>query len=496
MHTNSELFFTSFLAHFVQKAKVHALYVALMDHISASHAISIKPRVTDIVDAFGGCVRSIGQSATLQANQRMSQLERSGAKVYKFGFGQSPFSPPDVIARVIAENSSRHEYTNVQGLVELRMALCAHYEKDFNASYRPDFTIIGPGSKILLLAVLNSFVTADVYIATPAWVSYEAQARLVGLTVHRISTTFDSKWKVTSTLLENALRGRDRLRPAILILNSPGNPTGMMYTHGELNILARIARREQLLVLSDEIYAALAHDGYAPSIAQYYPEGTIVSTGLSKWCGAGGWRLGALLIPRDLGRRYMEAVVGFCSESFSCASAPIQLAARAAYERLYREGDILTDFMVLQRRILQRLSAAVSGILTAAGIKLHPAEGAFYLYLDFSPFRDQLRNKNILSSSSLCEYLLSYRRIALLPGSAFGAEESELTARLAFVNFDGDAALRGIDEVTASDGVSGDVSVRYFKELFAGVNYLADWCRELWAISGNSPFLFSPPPVL
>ena len=148
--------------------------------------------------------------------------------------------------------------------------------------------LIGPGSKELMF-LLQVVFDGELIIPTPAWVSYAPQARIVGRKVRFLHTAADNGWRLTPEQIHRHC-SHETDRPRILILNYPSNPTGQTYSPSQLEALADVARRYEIVLLSDEIYGELHHDGLHLSLARFYPEGTIISSGLSKWCGAGGWR--------------------------------------------------------------------------------------------------------------------------------------------------------------------------------------------------------------
>ena len=198
-----------------------------------------------------------------------------------------------------------------------------------------------------------------------------------------------------------AICQEDADRPRLLVLNYPGNPEGGSYSADELQELAAVARRFGVILLSDEIYGQLHHRGEHVSVARFYPEGTIVSSGLSKWCGAGGWRLGTFTFPPDLAW-LMEAMAAVASETYTSVSTPIQFAA----VRAFKDGLAIERYLWHVRRILAGLGQRCAESLERAGARVRPPVGAFYLFPDFSPFGERLAERGIQDSNSLCERLL------------------------------------------------------------------------------------------
>ena len=260
-------------------------------------------------------------------------------------------------------------------------------------------------------------------------------AQIIGRHVRWLNTQRSSHWKLRAEELEELCRD-DPDRPRLVILNYPNNPTGYAYSVDTLKALADVARRYRVVMLSDEIYGEIHHDGRHRSMAEFYPEGTIISSGLSKWCGAGGWRLGTFTFPDSLA--WLEqSVAVVASESFTSTSAPIQYAAVRAFEG----GEEIESYLFQSRRVLRALGRCCFDRLKKAGIELTPPEGAFYLFPDFGAFKPALGKAGISTSTALCEKLLEETGVATLPGSAFGRDPVELTLRIAYVDFDGTAAL-------------------------------------------------------
>jgi aspartate aminotransferase len=197
----------------------------------------------------------------------------------------------------------------------------------------------------------------------------------------------------------------------------------------------------------------------------HYPEGAILSGGLSKWCGAGGWRLGFFIVPKKM-RWLLDAMAAVASETFTSTAAPIQHAAITAVEG----GPEIDDYLVRCRRILAAMAERLVRTLTGAGLHVTKPDGGFYLFLDFGPVAERLRERGLTKSSDLCQALIEQTGVALLPGREFGRPVHELTARLAFVDFDGTAAL------AASSGPVDDAFVeRYCARTVEGVRRICAW---------------------
>lgn len=379
-------------------------------------------------------VRGLGTSATLAINEQSSALQQSGKTIYRLGLGQSPFPVPEPVVTALRENAHQKDYLPVRGLPDLRQAVADYHGRINGVEGSGDDVLIGPGSKELMF-ILQLVFYGELVIPSPSWVSYSPQASIIGRQIRRVNTRGENGWRLQAEELET-LCLEDPSRPRLLILNYPNNPVGTSYRAEELQALAEVARRYGVIVLSDEIYGALDFAGAHDSIARYYPQGTIISSGLSKWAGAGGWRLGTFLFPREL-RWLLEAMAVVASETFTTTSAPIQYAAIRAYEL----GPEIEDYLERSRRILEALGHTLTERLRGMGCRLPTPDGGFYLFPDFSVHRPKLQARGARTSRELCERLLADVGVACLPGTDFGRPATEFTVRLAYVDFDGSRAL-------------------------------------------------------
>lgn len=405
-------------------------------------------------------LRGLGTSATLAINQASRERERQGQEVYKLGLGQSPFPVPPSVVFSLQAHAWRKAYLDVQGLYELREAVAAYHNRRHGLEAKPEDVLVGPGSKELMF-LLQVAYDGDLLVPTPAWVSYAPQAAILGRRVEFLHTDLESGWRLTPERLEAVCQESPR-RSRLLILNYPDNPTGMTYEPAELEALAEVARRREVLILSDEIYGELHYQGRHVSIARYYPEGTILSSGLSKWCGAGGWRLGTFTYPSALAW-LRKAMASAASETYTSTSAPIQWAAITAFEL----GPELEAYLAVSRRFLGYLALEVEERLRAAGARLTSSRGAFYSFPVFSGLRG--------TSVELCEGLMRETGVATLPGRDFGREADELSLRLAFVDFNGTWAMAACD--MQADRVDRDFVRAHAGRVLTAIDRLADYVR-------------------
>jgi len=397
-------------------------------------------------------------SATLAINEESSRLEKEGKKVYKFGFGQSPFPIPGNIVLELKNNASKNKYLPMQGLEELRTAIANYLNKHNNNSFKSANIIVGPGSKELML-LTNIAFNGDILLPAPSWVSYQPQAFIAKNKVHWIQTSANSSWFPTAEQIEKKIKSIKN-KNILLFLNSPNNPSGTVCKN--LEEIAEVSKKYKLVILSDEIYSNLTFQSKYKSISNFYPEGTIVSTGLSKWCGAGGWRLGFFAIPDEL-NELKNSLKILCSESFTSVSAPIQYAAVEAYT-----GDY-SNYLENVKKILFSTGMHVYENLKSNAVNVSKPEGGFYLFPEFL-------NAKFSSSAEMCKEILEKTGVALLPGSDFGINSKRMIARLSYTDFDGEIFLKNTSGGKNLD--TGDLK-KYAPNIVDGTSKLKEWSNTL-----------------
>lgn len=413
-------------------------------------------------------VAGIKPSATVAINDLSNELKQKGDKIFKLGLGQSPFPVPDSVVQALQENAHQKDYLPVKGLRELQEAVAEHHCRTFGIEAEPDDVLIGPGSKELMFLLQLTYY-GDLVIPAPSWVSYAPQARIIGRKIFFIPTSFENNWHLSPEELER-LCHIDPDRHRLLILNYPLNPTGTSMSRTHLEELAEVADKNRVMLLSDEIYGKIHHDGEHHSIVPFYPEGTIFSGGLSKWCGAGGWRLGVFVFPKKL-RWLLQAMAAVCTETFTSTSAPIQYAAIRAFQ----EGPEIDDYLQKSRRVLKALGTQITRKLKDCGTKVAAPQGGFYLFPDFSPFKENLDARGIHTSMDMCRKLLDDTGVAILPGSDFGRKPEEMTARLAYVDFNGKEALAALKSVPADQSLDEAFLKTYCGNVMEAIDRLCEW---------------------
>ena len=403
-------------------------------------------------------IDSLKPSATLAINEESSRLQKAGKKIYRFGFGQSPFPIPENIVSELKKNANKNIYLPMQGLEELRLAIANNLKKLNNNNFKSKDIIIGPGSKELMLLMQIAF-KGDVLLPAPSWVSYQPQAFIAKNKVHWIKTSSNSNWFPTAEQIEKKIKNI-KSNNLLLFLNSPNNPSGTVCKN--LEEISKVAKKYKIIILSDEIYSYLTFENNYRSISNYYPEGTIVSSGLSKWCGAGGWRLGFFAIPNEL-KKLKDSIKKLCSESFSSVSAPIQYAAIEAYN-----GDY-SLYLSHVKKILSCAGIYAYKRLNSNVINVTKPQGGFYIFPEFV-------NANFESSAEMCNDILNKTGVALLPGSEFGLDKKLMVARLSFTDFDGYNFMKNTSGSKKLDNVDLE---KYAPNIVKGIHKLKQWSNAL-----------------
>lgn len=414
-------------------------------------------------------IQGMKPSATLAIQEHCAKLAAEGRAVYRLGLGQSPFPVPTCVVETLRAHAAEKDYLPVRGLSQLRAAVAQYHRFRHGIRSTSEDVLVGPGSKELMF-ILQVVFRGELLLPSPSWVSYEPQARILGQKVRRIPTAIDNDFRVFPEQIDAVCRDAPDV-PRVIILNYPSNPTGCSYDATQLAALAEALRRNGVIALSDEIYGELEFNGGHTSIARFYEEGTIVASGLSKWCGAGGWRLGTMTFPSEL-RWLLEAMAVVASETYSATSAPIQYAA----VRAFQGGAEIEQYLQKARRILAAVCGSFQKGLVNEGVDCRPATGGFYLFPTFDPLKERLAKHGIRTSPELCAKILEHAGVASLPGSDFGVSEDKLFLRVALVNFDGARALAAL----SNDAEVDDVFLQaHCAPTLRALEALVNWLRSL-----------------
>ncbi len=361
-------------------------------------------------------VRSIQESATMAITARAAAMKRAGEDVIAMAAGEPDFATPSHIADAAkrAIDSGATRYTPVAGIPELRATWAQHIGQQRGVTYQPDQLIVTAGGKQAVWNVIYALVDQgdEVIIPAPYWVSYPEQVRSVGGIPVIIETTAAQNFKITPDMLRRAISDRTRL----LILNSPSNPTGAVYTRDELMALAEVLVEKQIPVLSDEVYDALVYDVPFTSIASLGDEIyqlTIIVAAMSKTYAMTGWRIGCAVGPAEI----IAAAARIQSHSTSNANSVAQYAALAALQGDQSCVDAMRqEFDRRRRYMVERLRAMPF-------ITCTEPDGAFYTFPCIAEtLGRQYQGSRIEDSMSFCRLLLEHAKVAAVPGCEFGVE--------------------------------------------------------------------------
>ena len=357
--------------------------------------------------------KNISPSPTLAVDAKAKKLKSEGKDVCGFGAGEPDFDTPEFIkeACIKAIEAGKTKYLPSAGLPALREALAAHYAKRRGISYNASNFIVSPGGKFSCYLAIMSVISPgdEVIIPAPYWVSYPEMVKLAGGTPVYVKATDVADFKVTVQQLESVCTPKTKL----LILTSPSNPTGAVYSAQELKEIMDFAIARDILVMSDEIYSTLVYDGVEAispaSLSEEAKEHTIVVSGFSKAFSMTGWRLGTLCAPDAIAK----AVANLQSQTSSNATSFAQYGALAAME-----NEALADAAVaeMKKSFDRRRLMLLEGLNAIDGVFCRRAQGAFYLFPNISSFG--------MASVDFCAKLLEEKLVAVVPGSAFGSDEN------------------------------------------------------------------------
>lgn len=374
--------------------------------------------------------KSIKESVTIAISAKAKEMKANGIDVISLSAGEPDFDTPEIIksAVKVALSQGCSKYTPVQGTPEVLQAIKTKLKKDNNLEYETNEIITNIGAKHSIFNIIQAMIEQgdEVIIPAPYWVSYPEIVKFAGGTPVIINTDESSKFKITAGQLKNAITPKSKL----LILNSPSNPTGSIYTKEELSQFAEILKDTNIVVISDEIYEKLVFDGEfcaTASISEDMLKRTITINGLSK-CGAmPGWRFGymACKIPE-----LTKAVKSIQSQSTSNISSIVQAGAIPGLL-----GESNEDVEKMNKAYKERRDYAVKAINDIKGLKALKPDGAFYIFVNCSEIEKD--------SMKFCKDMLSEAKVAVVPGIGFGLDGY---FRMSYAT-DLDSIKKGIDRI-------------------------------------------------
>ena len=348
---------------------------------------------------------SLKPSSTVAVTSRALELRRQGVDVISMSVGEPDFDTPAHVkaAAIAAIESGKTKYTAVNGIPELREAISAKFARENGLSYAPDCVTVTSGGK---QALFNAFMALlnpgdEVLIPAPYWVSYPEMVALTGAVPVAVPTTPESGFQLDPQALEARVTPRTRM----IVLNSPGNPTGAVFTPEVLEAVAGVAQRHGLIIVTDEMYEHLVYDAEQVSIGLYAPEHTLTINGASKAYAMTGWRIGYAGGPRGV----IAAMNALQSQSTSNASSVSQYAALAALEG----HEATARFIDMARGAYRERRDVIVAGLNALGLPTPTPQGAFYVMAN----TDRIHTDELEAARRI----LDDARVAVVPGTDFGA---------------------------------------------------------------------------
>lgn len=360
----------------------------------------------------------ISPSLTLDITAKAKSMKAKGIDVVSFGAGEPDFNTPDNIvgSGINAIKQGLTRYTPASGIIELKEAICQKFEKDNRLSYTPENIIISNGAKHSIYNALMAITNPndEIIISVPYWVSYPELIKIAGGVPVYIKTKEENDFKYTINDLDNALTNKTKA----IILNSPNNPTGTFYNEEELKEIADWAVKNNVLVISDEIYEKLVYDGKEhisiASINDDIKKIAIVINGMSKAYAMTGWRIGYAAADKKIAK-IMSNIQSHTT------SNPCSISQYASVEGLLGDQSSIVE---MKKHFEERRDFMVHTINNINGLSCKKPKGAFYVMVNFTKLKGKkIKNVEINSSLDFANLLLEEGKVAVVPGIAFGDDD-------------------------------------------------------------------------
>ena len=356
-------------------------------------------------------------SATLKSQEIVKQRKKDGLPVYNFGLGANPMPISTLFSKEIEKHLDKKGYVSACGVDEFQNAIKKTYSND---NYKVKHILTSNGLKEMLFLVQMTFDGVIIHI-TPSWISYKEQIRILKKTENLIEleTKLENNYKIDLVELEKVLNDIPKTTKKLMIFNNPNNPTGVVHTTEEVEELAKVLDKHNVIVFSDEIYANLTYISTV-SISTYIPHLTIRGSSVSKDLGCGGYRLGWTTFPDELSW-FFEKCYGLSSSIYSCTTVPIQYAVASllndssAFEAICKETK--STFKTVTEEICKYIDEEFPPCKDM--ISYVPTQSAWYLFLNFDKCKDKLLKRGITTSSELQEFLLKIYGIVTVAGTHF-----------------------------------------------------------------------------
>ncbi|EOC99772.1 pyridoxal phosphate-dependent aminotransferase [Caldisalinibacter kiritimatiensis] len=359
----------------------------------------------------------ITPSATLEITAKAKEMKKQGIDVIGFGAGEPDFNTPINIQQkaIKAINDGNTRYTSASGIIELKKAICEKFKSDNNLVYNENNIIVSNGAKHSLYNALNAILNPgdEVIIPVPYWVSYPELVKIADGTPVLVETKEENDFKYTIEDLEKSYNKNTKA----IILNSPSNPTGTVYTKEELEMIADWAVKNDIFIISDEIYEKLIYDGYEhvsiASISDKVKDLTIVINGMSKAYAMTGWRIGYAAANEEI-IKVMNNIQAHTT------SNPNTISQYASVEGLTGDQSIISE---MKKHFIDRRNYMVDKINSIKGLYCKKPKGAFYVMANISQLKGKVvKGVEINTSIDFCNLLLDKGNVAVVPGAAFGSD--------------------------------------------------------------------------
>ena len=353
---------------------------------------------------------------------------------FALGFGQSPFHVPPPLVKALASSANQGHYSAAEGILELRQAISGFNKRHFGIDVDPSRIVIGPGTKDLINTLVN-IVKGGVILPSPSWIGYRPQITLLDKHFHIFHLKPEFNYRIQPDDLDEFV-SKIESEQHMMVLNNPHNPTGTVYTKQELEKIAEVCRKHNILVIADEIYALDTYEiNNFTSMGLVYPEGSFITNGLSKDRSAGGYRLGSCILPTTSTEELENDFKKVAATVYTNVSTPTQYAAIKAYE----PNEEIEEYINITRQIHRIMGTYLSEEWNKVdGIKATKPEGGFYFFADFNELAADLKKKGVTTSNQLGESALSCpHHIGIITGDACLLEPDDYGARIAFVDYDG-----------------------------------------------------------
>ena len=362
-------------------------------------------------------------SSTLNSKIILEKYEEQGVTLYNFGLGENPLPQPTFYIDKLREYADKKQYARCTGIPELNTTL----KKMYNTTDTKYEFIVGNGLKELLFILQLAFDGTIIHI-TPSWVSYKEQTDILqDKHVIDFETCIDDNFRVCLQKLEDTLKPLHN-QPKLLFFNNPNNPTGIAYQNDEIEQIADVLRKHNCLVFADEIYLHLCYEENIKSISHFIPELTIIGSSVSKDLGCGGYRLGWLAFPEQTNELFNKCSQ-YSSNIFSCASVPIQYATNY----MLSNTELYKDHYTKSTAVYSYISREICTLLRKTNLKFVEPNAAWYILLDFEPYKQSLNDLHLYTGGDLSNYLLEHLKILTVAGEPFAI--NGLCLRFSFIDF-------------------------------------------------------------